>query len=101
MLAIAGGALGIGLARWSLDALLAFAPPNLLGVPELWIDTRVLVYVAGLSLLTGITAGLVPSFIVARRSTASSLSASNSRVTHSPRIRQTLVVAQVAMTVIL
>ena len=101
ILAIAGGALGIGLARWSLDALLAFAPPNLLGVPELRIDTRVFVYVAGLSLLTGITAGLVPSFIVARRSFSSSLSANNSRVTHSPRIRQALVVAQVAMTVIL
>jgi putative ABC transport system permease protein len=101
MLALAGGALGIGLAYWSLDALVAFAPPNLLGVPDLRIDTRVLAYVAGLSVLTGITAGLAPSFIVARRSVVSALSANNSRVTHSPRIRQTLVVAQVAMTVIL
>jgi putative ABC transport system permease protein len=101
MLALAGGALGIGLAQWSLDALVAFAPGNLLGVPELRIDTRVLTYVAGLSLLTGLAAGLVPSFIVARRSVVSSLSANNSRVTHSPRLRQALVVAQVAMTVVL
>ena len=34
MLALAGGALGIALAQWSLDALLAFAPRNLLGVPN-------------------------------------------------------------------
>ena len=58
-------------------------------------------YVAGLSVLTGLTAGLVPSLLVARRSVVSSLSANNSRVTHSPRIRQALLVAQVAMTVIL
>ena len=70
-------------------------------MPELRIDTRVLMYVAGLSLLTGLAAGLVPSFLVARRSVVSSLSANNSRVTHSPRIRQALVVAQVAMTVVL
>ena len=101
MLALAGGALGIGLAQWSLDALVALAPVNLLGVPELRIDTRVLIYVAGLSLLTGLAAGLVPSLLVARRSIVSSLSANNSRVTHSPRIRQALVAAQVAMTVVL
>ena len=88
LLALAGGALGIVLARWSLDALVAFAPPGLLGVPELTIDARVLLYVAGLSVLTGLVAGLAPSVIVARRSIVESLHASSSRVTHSPRIRQ-------------
>jgi putative ABC transport system permease protein len=101
MLALAGGVLGIALARWSLDALAALAPPTLLGVPEIRIDTRVLLYVAGLSVLTGLAAGLAPSFIVARRSVVSSLTTNNSRVTHSPRVRQALVVAQVAMTVVL
>jgi predicted permease len=101
MLALIGGALGIGLAHWSLDALVAFAPRNLLAASELRIDTRILIYVAGLSLLTGLTAGLVPSLLVARRSVVSSLSANNSRVTQSPRIRQALLAAQVAMTVLL
>jgi putative ABC transport system permease protein len=101
MLALVGGVLGIGLARWSLDALMALAPANLLGVSELRIDTRVLMYVAGLSLLTGLAAGIAPSFLVARRSVVSSLSANNSRVTHAPRVRQALVVGQVAMTVVL
>jgi putative ABC transport system permease protein len=101
LLAFAGGTLGIVLARSSLDALVAFAPPRLLGVPELTIDARVLLYVAGLSVLTGLVAGLAPSVIVARRSIVESLHASNSRVTHSPRIRQALVVGQVAMTVVL
>ena len=53
LLAGAGGALGLGLARWSLDALLAVAPTNLLGVSELFIDRRVLIYAFGVSLATG------------------------------------------------
>ncbi len=101
ILALVGGALGIALARWSLDALVAFAPPQLLGVPEVTLDARILLYVAGLSVLTGLVAGLAPSTIVARRSIVQSLHASSSRVTHSPRIRQALVVGQVAMTVVL
>src|SRR5687767_3363084 len=101
LLAMMGGTLGIVLARSSLDALVAFAPPALLGVPELTIDARVLLYVAGLSVLTGLVAGLAPSVIVARRSIVQSLHASSSRVTHSPRIGQALVVGQVAMTVVL
>jgi putative ABC transport system permease protein len=101
LLALAGGTLGIVLARSSLDAFVAFAPPQLLGVPEVTIDARVLLYVAGLSVLTGLVAGLAPSVIVARRSVIESLHAGTSRVTHAPRIRQLLVVGQVAMTVVL
>jgi len=101
LLALAGGTLGILLARSSLDALVAVAPPSLLGVPELAIDGRVLLYVAGLSVLTGLVAGLAPSLTVARRSIVESLQAGTSRVTHAPRIRQLLVVGQVAMTVVL
>ncbi len=101
MLAVVGGALGIGLAGWALDAFSTFAPVMLVGMPKVRLDTRILMYVAGLSLITGLAAGLIPSFIVARRSVISSLGASNSRVTHSPRIRQALLVAQVAMTVVL
>jgi predicted permease len=89
------------LARSSLDALVAFAPPALLRGQELTIDARVLLYVAGLSVLTGLVAGLAPAVIVARRPVVESLRASRSRVTHSPRLRQLLVVGQVAMTVVL
>jgi putative ABC transport system permease protein len=39
LLAAAGGLLAVALARWSLDALVAFAPPDLLRVPELTVDT--------------------------------------------------------------
>lgn len=101
LLATAGGILGIALARWSLDALMAFAPPDLLRVPELSVDTRVLLYALGVSALTGLIVGLVPALLVARRSVASSLRSGSTKLTHAPRIRQTLVICQVAMTVIL
>jgi putative ABC transport system permease protein len=101
LLAVAGGALGLGLARWSLDALLAIGPTNLLGVSELFIDRRVLAYAFGLSLATGGIAGLASTLVFARRSMADALRTRGSKSGHAPRVRQALVVLQVAMTVIL
>jgi putative ABC transport system permease protein len=101
MLSMAGAALGVGLARWSLDALVAFAPPNLLRVPELSVDVRVLLYTLGISTVTGLVVGIVPAVLVARESASGATGATGGRVTHAPRIRQALVVCQVAMTVML
>lgn len=101
LLAAAGGVLGIALARWSLDALMAFAPPDLLRTPELSVDTRVLLYALGVSALTGLVVGLAPAWLVVRRSLGSSIRSGSTKLTHAPRIRQTLVIGQVAMTVIL
>lgn len=101
LLAIAGGALGVALARVSLDALLASAPANLLGVSELFVDRRVLLYAFGLSLATGAVAGLAPTLLFARRSMADALRTRGSKAGRAPRVRQVLVVAQVAMTVVL
>jgi putative ABC transport system permease protein len=101
LLAVAGGALGIALARWSLDLLVAFAPADLLRVSELSVDRRVLLYALGLSVLTGLLVGLVPAVLVARRSLTTSMRVASTRVTQSPRVRQMLVICQVAMTVVL
>ena len=101
LLAGVGGALGLGLARGSLDALLAVAPANMLGVSELFIDRRVLMYAFGLSLATGAIAGLAPTVLFARRSMADALRTRGSKAGHAPRVRQALVVVQVAMTVVL
>jgi putative ABC transport system permease protein len=101
LLAIVGGALGIVLARWSLDALLAFAPADLLRVPDLAVDRRVLLYALGLSMATGVVVGLIPAMLVARRSILTWIRSSGSSVTPAPRVRQILVVTQVALTVVL
>jgi putative ABC transport system permease protein len=101
LLSIAGGALGVALARWSLTALLAAAPVDLLRVPELFVDSRVLLYALGLSLSTGVIVGLVPAIPVLRHSVPRSTRVSGSTLAHASRIRQTLVIGQVAMTVVL
>ena len=101
LLAVFGGALGIALARMSLDALVAFAPQNLLRVPDLYVDLRVLLYALLLSVFTGVVVGIVPALLVAGQPIAAAIRAGGLTVAHSPRIRQTLVVCQVAMTVIL
>jgi len=101
LLAGAGGGLGLLLAGGSLDALLATAPANLLGVSELFIDRRVVMYAVGVSLATGAIAGLAPAMLFARRALAVATRTRDSHAGHSPRVRQALVVVQVAMTVVL
>jgi putative ABC transport system permease protein len=101
LLAAAGGILGMLIARLSLDALVAFAPADLLGVPELLIDRRVLGYAVGLSVLTGVVVGLVPAVLVAGQPVAATLRAGGRGLSQAPRIRQLLVICQVSMTVVL
>jgi putative ABC transport system permease protein len=101
LLAITGGTLGVILARWSLNAVMAFVPADLVRAPELNVDTRVLLYALALAVLTGVGVGLVPAILAARGSIVAALRAGGSSVTPSPRLRQALVVCQVAMTVIL
>src|SRR5690606_24611206 len=81
--------------------LVAFAPPDLLRASDLAVDRRVLLYAVGVSMLTGLVVGLAPALLTARRSIATSLRATARNITASPRLRQTLVVCQVALTVIL
>src|SRR4029450_3312732 len=88
LLAGVGGGLGLGLARGSLDALLAVAPANMLGVSELFIDRRGLIYAFGGSLAAGAVAGVAPAMLFARRSMADALRTHGSRVGHAPRVRQ-------------
>jgi putative ABC transport system permease protein len=61
LLAAAGGVLGLLLARWGLDALVAFAPSDLPRAESISIDRRVLFFTLGLSLLTGLVFGLAPA----------------------------------------
>lgn len=100
LLAGVGAALGLLLARGTLDALLAVAPANLLGVSALPMDRRVLVYAFAVSLLTGTVAGLAPTVLFARRSMADALR-TRGKAGHAPRVRQALVIVQVALTVVL
>ncbi|MGH9837333.1 MAG: ABC transporter permease [Blastocatellia bacterium] len=62
LLAFLGGALGLALAYWLVDAIMVFKPP--MDIPlstELHVDFRVLLFTAVVSLLTGVLFGLLPA----------------------------------------
>jgi len=61
LLALIGGALGIALAAWGVDLLVAYAERFTVRTTEIHIDRMVLLYTFGLSLLTGIVFGSVPA----------------------------------------
>lgn len=68
LLALAGGALGIAIAKWGTQAVLAAVPAALPRGDEIRLDTRVLLFTLGLSVVAGILFGLAPAFKTLRPS---------------------------------
>jgi putative ABC transport system permease protein len=66
LLSIAGGALGIFAAVWGVAGLSALAPASLPRVNEIQVNITVLVFAAGISVLTGILFGLAPAIQFSR-----------------------------------
>jgi putative ABC transport system permease protein len=104
VLASIGGAAGLALAYAALPVLLNAAPAGLPRIGEIDIDVTVLWFVLGISVLAGLVFGCVPVFRITGLSVASALrgggrTASQSREHH--RARNTLVVVQVALALVL
>jgi predicted permease len=106
LVAGAGGALGLLLAFWTLDALLALFPANLanVAIPQLdalRLDGGVLAFALALSLATGLGFGLVPALRAAGPS-ASLLREGRGRVgARGGWLRRGLVVGEVALALVL
>jgi predicted permease len=66
MLALAGGALGLLLARMALASAAALLANQVPRADEISIDARVLLFVLGASMLTGILAGTLPALRAGR-----------------------------------
>ena len=98
LLALAGGALGVLVAAWGLDALAAFAARFTTRASEIRLDLRVLAFAGGLSLFTGVLLGCLPA-LPARANLAADLKESSGATAHRSRLRarSALIVAQVAV----
>ena len=104
LLAAAGGLLGIALSAWGTHALAALGQGNLPRVEEIGIDWRVMAFVAGLSLITGVLFGLLPAMLLSRQDLNPVLRAEGRGLAGSRRrnrLRGALVVAQVALSMVL
>ena len=61
-----GGLIGLGLAAWGVDLLIASAPDSIPRIQEVGVDLRVACFTALVSLATGLVFGLVPALRASR-----------------------------------
>jgi len=98
-LALAGAALGTGLAIWALSAIVKLYPSNLPRLQQVSIDVRMLLFTSGLVLVSSLLFGLVPALRIARPQLAEAMQAGGrtSGSAQHNRLRSALVVAQTAL----
>jgi len=101
VLAITGGMAALFVTSWAGPLIRAFLLPN---TPAFTgpLDARVIAFTGAVALLTGILAGAVPAWYVARRDLTPSLKAGPAEGRYQrSRLRSGLLVVQVALTVVL
>ena len=103
LLAGLGGLAGLILAWWGTNLLVSLAPPDLLNLPQVKINSKVLGFTLGISLLTGVVFGFVPALEATRLNLTETLkeggrSGGSGR---AQRLRSSLVILEVALALVL
>ncbi|HEV2835016.1 MAG TPA: ABC transporter permease [Pyrinomonadaceae bacterium] len=103
LLSLLGGLAGILCARWLLSALIRLAPENLPRVADVQLSGRVLLFTAGLTLLTGLMFGLLPAWSATRTQPAMAFAQGGRSSTSGPlrrRLFDGLLVAEIALALV-
>jgi putative ABC transport system permease protein len=102
LLSLAGGALGLLLATWGTDLLVAYGPADVPRLRDVGVDRYVLFFTLGLATLTGIVFGLAPALQASKPAPGSMLKESGRGVyTGRSRMRSALIVSEVALSLML
>src|SRR5579859_4404978 len=104
LLSVLGGVAGLLLAQWGTRMLLALRPEKLARLSGIHMDTRVLLFVLAVSVLTGVVFGMAPAWVAARGDVAEALNESGRSTTASAmghRIRNILVTSELALALVL
>jgi putative ABC transport system permease protein len=104
VLALAGGAAGIGLAYFGIGLLVDFGPRNVPRLQDAGLHLEVLLFAVGITLLTGLAFGLAPAFRAARTNLLIPLREGPKNALRSvgrDRLRGVLVVGEIALAVVL
>lgn len=104
LISLAGGAVGVLIAWWGTNLLVALKPDNLPRLQEIDVDLRVFAFTLGVSILTGLIFGLVPAWTTSRVAASDGLKESGRSVSSSraqQRVRSGLVVGELAVALIL
>ncbi|HVG29698.1 MAG TPA: ABC transporter permease [Pyrinomonadaceae bacterium] len=106
LLSLAGGALGLLLATWGIDALLAAVSNDVPAIilANVRLDSRVIFFTIGASVVTGLLFGLAPAIQISKSNLNETLKdggrgGSEGAARH--RVRNFLVVAEVAVSLLL
>jgi predicted permease len=104
LLALAGGALGLAIARAGVALLVRLQPGGIFRIEETVLDSRVLVFALAASAAAGLLSGLAPAFQSATEAPSESLKGSSGVVSldrRRLRLRTALVVSEIALSIVL
>jgi predicted permease len=97
LLAMIGGAAGILLAQWAIDALRTLGPEQLPRLQAVSIDGRILLFTLGVTLLTGVLFGLAPALQAGQINLNELIKEGVHGGAQKRRLRDALVITEVAL----
>src|SRR5262245_24853058 len=104
LLSLAGGIIGLTLASWGLKIMMAMADIFWPRVMDLSLDVRILAFTTAITLLTGLSFGMVPALQVSKPNLNEMLKDAGRGSTEGGRrrlVRNALVVVEVAISLVL
>jgi putative ABC transport system permease protein len=104
LLSLLGGGLGLLLAMWGVDALVAASPADIPRITEVGLNARVVLFTAGVAVLTGVVFGLAPALQASKADITDALKEGGkgtSEGSRRNRLRSALVVAEIAISLVL
>jgi predicted permease len=101
LVAFAGGALGLVLGHWVARALVALTPVDVPRMAAIGVDGRVLLFTSVVSLATSVLFGAAAAWPAARARLSEALKESARGSSGRSRVRQGLLVAQAALSMVL
>jgi putative ABC transport system permease protein len=103
VLALAGGGAGLVVSAWALDLLLRFAPAGIPRLDRVHTDSAAVGFTFAIAVAAGIVFGLAPAFQIRSSRLQDALLTSGRGLVSSAhhRLRQTLTIAEIALSVML
>jgi putative ABC transport system permease protein len=104
LLSLIAGGIGLLLATWAVDALVALAPSDTPRLDAISLDMHVAFFAAVVAVLTGILFGLAPALSASKANLVEALKEGSRGSTDGPHrnhIRNALVIGEIALSVVL